>query len=236
MAARLRSAGFLAPDRDAELLVDAALCDEELEALVRRRIEGEPVAWLVGRTTFAGLEIQVHPGVYVPRPQSVALVEHARSHASAAAVDVCCGTGALGAAIGAALATDADPRAVANARANGLDARLGDLLEPVAEHVDLVVAVPPYVPADHLAHLPRDVRVHEPALALDGGADGLEVVRRLVGQAAARDDVRTLLVEVGIDEVEALAGIVRAHGFDVHARVADDDGDVRGVCATRSAA
>ena len=233
MAARLRSAGFLAPERDADLLVDAALCDEELEALVRRRIEGEPVAWLVGRTTFAGVEVRVHPGVYVPRPQSVALVEHARSHAPSAAVDVCCGTGAIGLAIGATLATDADPRAVANARANGLDARVGDLLDPVPERVDLVVAVPPYVPTSRLGHLPRDVRVHEPALALDGGLDGLEVVRRLVSQVAARDDVRTLLVEVGIDEVDELARIVRAHGFDVHARLADDDGDVRALCSTR---
>lgn len=233
MAARLRSAGFLAPEIDAERLVDAALCDEELEALVRRRIEGEPVEWLVGRTTFAGVEVLVHPGVYVPRPQSAALAEHARAHSPAAAVDVCCGTGAIGVAIDARLATDVDPRAVLNAAANGLDARRGDLLDPITEQVDLVVAVPPYVPTGRLRGLPRDVRVHEPVVALDGGADGLDVVRRLVAQAAAREDVRTLLVEVGMDDVDLLAELMTDHGFDVHAHIADADGDVRAVCSTR---
>jgi release factor glutamine methyltransferase len=233
VASRLRSAGFLAPEGDAEQLVDAALCDEELEALVLRRIEGEPVEWLVGRTTFAGVEVLVHPGVYVPRLQTVALVEHARSHVSRVAADVCCGTGALGVAIGAAYATDVDPRAVANARANGLDARVGDLLDPISETVDLVVAVPPYVPTGRLDHLPRDVRLHEPAAALDGGRDGLDIVRRLVAQVSARSDVDTLIVEVGIDEVDALAELVTAHGFEVHARIADADGDVRAVCSTR---
>jgi release factor glutamine methyltransferase len=234
VAARLRSAGFLAPEHDADLLVEAALCDEELEALVRRRVEGEPVEWLVGRTSFAGVEIRVHPGVYVPRRQSEALVAHARAHRPAHAVDVCCGTGAVGVAIGATLATDVDLRAVANARANGLDARAGDLLDPITEAVDLVVAVPPYVPTGRLDALPRDVRAHEPVIALDGGADGLDVVRRLVAEAAARPSVRVLLLEVGLDEVDTVAQLVVAHGFRVCARLADDDGDVRCICATRS--
>ncbi|HYD08453.1 MAG TPA: hypothetical protein VEA78_00010 [Acidimicrobiales bacterium] len=233
VAARLRSAGFLAPERDAEALVDAALCDEELEALVRRRIGGEPVEWLVGRTTFAGVSVAVHPGVYVPRAQSAAIVSHVRArHPFEVGVDACCGTGALGVAVGASIGVDVDERAVANARANGLDARVGDLLVPVTEPVDLVVAVPPYVPTARLDTLPRDVRVHEPVVALDGGDDGLDVVRRLVAQAAERD-VAVLVVEVGIDEIDALCDLVAGHGYDVCARLVDDDGDVRSVCSTR---
>lgn len=235
---RLRSAGFLAPDGDADALVDSALCDEELEALVRRRIDGEPLAWLVGRTTFAGVDVAVHPGVYVPRPQSAAVVEHARAHLrpGAVVVDACCGSGALGRALGHAgvIGIDVDPRAVANAAANGLDARHGDLLGPVSQRIDLVVAVVPYVPTDRLPLLPRDVRRHEPLVALDGGADGLAVLRRLAAQAAAKLVPRGVLVaEVGIDEHAAAGALLRAGGFDICASIADADGDVRAVCARR---
>ncbi|MGE4086226.1 MAG: methyltransferase, partial [Vicinamibacterales bacterium] len=138
LAARLAAAGFIAADREAaELFAAAGGDDGRLEAMVARRLRGEPLAWIVGSATFCGLRLAVHTGVYVPRPQSEALAEAAAAHLPehGVAVDVCTGCGALAAVMlhrrpqATVLAADRSADAVANARANGVDARCADLLD-----------------------------------------------------------------------------------------------------------
>lgn len=159
------------------------------------------------------------------------------------AVDLATGCGVVAALLGRArpgaevLATDTSATAVACARANGVDARQGDLFDPLPRSwigtVDVVAAVPPFVPRPALDSLPADVRAHEPAEALDGGDDGLGVVRRLVAAAPRWLNRRgTLVVEVGPDQVDALADLVRSVGLDQIEVLVDDDGDPCGVSAT----
>ncbi len=238
MAARLRAAGFLAPEAEAAELRRAHGDDgPALEAAVRRREAGEPLAWVTGSTVFCGRPLHVHPGVYVPRPQTEDLARRAAALLPRAgrALDLATGCGALAAGLGpAAVGVDRDPTAVRCARANGVAAVVGDLADPPvrARSVDLVVAVAPYVPTDALRLLPRDVRDHEPARALDGGADGLDLVRAVVATAArVLRPGGHLAVEVGGDQDVALAPTLAAHGFAPARAHHDPEGDVRSLVA-----
>jgi len=216
-----------------------------LRDLVERRLAGEPLAWVTGRTDFGGHALLVHPGVYVPRWQSIALAERAvaRLPHDGRAVDLCTGSGAIAAALGTArpgarvVATDSDPRAVACARANGVQASLGDLLEPVPASfrgcTDVVVAVVPYVPSPALGLLPRDTLAFEDASHYDGGPDGADLLRRVV--AAAPGYLRpgaALLLELGGDQADLLRPALDRHGFGTVRTWADEDGDLRGLEAT----
>lgn len=246
LARCLAAAGCVAAGEEAgELLAAAAGDGPRLEELARRRVAGEPLAWVTGRTSFCGLEVRVAPGVYVPRWQSepLARLAAARLPARGVAVDVCTGTGALAMVMAAArpdarvVATDVDPAAVACAAANGVAAWRGDLLAPLPAglvgRVDVVTGVVPYVPTGALGLLPRDTLAFEPVLAYDGGPDGAAVLRRAVG-AASRVLRRggTLLLELGGEQARLLAPDLRRHGFAEVAVVRDEDGDVRGVEAT----
>ncbi|MBW3667793.1 MAG: methyltransferase [Actinobacteria bacterium] len=241
----LRHAGFVAAEEDAADLLAAAGDDMELEALLARRLAGEPTAWIVGHVDFLGIPVRVRPGVYVARWKSEQVARHAVSHlpVTGIAVDLCTGSGALAAFLRHArprarvVATDIDAAAVACALDNGIEAHLGDLFEPLPPalraRVDVVVAVPPYVPDDMLALLPRDVARREPAHALAGGLGGLDVVERVV--AAAGGWLRpggALVVEAGIDQMDRVAGRMEDHGLVVDRVVEDGDGDPCGVCAT----
>lgn len=236
VARRLAAGGFVAADEEAAMLVAAATEDADLDGLLDRRLAGEPLAWVVGHTTFAGRRVLVHRGVYVPRPRTEVLVARAVTHlpAEGVAVDVCTGSGAIAAALLAArpaarvLAVDNDERAVRCARANGVDAVVGDLLTPVPAdvrgHVDVVVGCPPYVPTAALPLLQRDTFTFESRLAYDGGADGLEFVRAVL--EAAREVLRpggVAVLEVGGDQPAALAPDLAAWGY-APARALDDDG------------
>jgi release factor glutamine methyltransferase len=182
LADRLAAAGFLAAHEEAEELGTAAGGDDRLlAALAERRLAGEPLLWIVGSAAFAGLCVRVDVGVYVPRPHTEALALRAVEPlpADGTAVDLCTGSGAVVAVLadrrpGATiLATDVDERAVACARANGVDAHAGDLLGPlpIALHgrVDVVTAVVPYVPTQELASLQRDTFTFESPLATTAG-------------------------------------------------------------------
>jgi release factor glutamine methyltransferase len=236
----------VAPDEEAAELVAAAAGDPDLlGTLVDRRCGGEPLAWVVGGVDFCGHRILVDPGVYVPRWQSEPLARRAAAHLPdrGVAVDAATGSGALAVHLArtrpgaTVVATDLDPRAVACARANGVDARRGDLLDPVPDalrgRVDVVVAVVPYVPTGSLRLLPRDVLDHEPRTALDGGPAGIDVLIRLVATAPAvlRPGGR-LLCELGGDQADHLAPELRRWGFGDTEVLVDDEGDVRGVVAT----
>jgi release factor glutamine methyltransferase len=195
---RLRAAGCVFAEDEARLLVAAARTPAELADLVDQRVAGLPLEQVVGWAEFCGLRIAVAPGVFVPRRRTEFLVRQAVALARRrpVVVDLCCGSGAVGAALAAALdpaelyAVDIDPAAVACARRN-LAARgqvyQGDLYEPLPAalrgRVDILAANVPYIPAEEIGLLPAEARVYEPRAALDGGQDGLDVLRRVAAEA-----------------------------------------------------
>jgi release factor glutamine methyltransferase len=211
---------------------DKPLGDPELARyrdLVRRRAEGEPTAYLVGRKEFFGRPFRVDPRVLVPRPETELLVETALAALpeGGRALDLCTGSGcvavslALGRPGATVVATDVSSDALALARENA--AALGAVVEFAtgdlwaAVHADrrfhVIAANPPYVPSRELAGLSREVR-REPCIALDGGEDGLAVLRRVVeGAPAWLEPGGTLVVEMHETHEPVLPGLCRAAGF-----------------------
>jgi release factor glutamine methyltransferase len=241
----LTEAGCLAACAEADELIRAAAGDPDvLDALVSRRTDGEPIAWLTGAVTFCGVRLFVAPGVYVPRCQTEPLARRAATLLPLAGVaaDLCTGVGAIAAVLAAAvptaqvLATELDNNAVRCARRNGVEVFEGFLDDPLPrefEHrVDVLTAVVPYVPTDSLRLLPRDVQAFEPRLALDGGVDGtdllVEVVRRSTGWLRPGG---WLLLELGGDQAEPIGQLLRDLGFEGVDVMADEDGDPRAICA-----
>jgi release factor glutamine methyltransferase len=201
VVARLRAAGCVFAEEEALLLVGAASTEADLEAMVAERVAGLPLQHVLGWADFCGQRVAVDRGVFVPRPRTELLVREAvaRARPGDRVVDLCCGSGAVGVALAAAVgplelhAADVDPAAVRCARRNlaaaGGRAYEGDLFDALPTglrgRVDLVVANAPYVPADAVALMPAEARLHEPLVALSGGADGLDVLRRVVAGAPA---------------------------------------------------
>jgi release factor glutamine methyltransferase len=196
LVATLRAAGCVFAEDEATLLVAEATDPAHLALMVDRRVGGLPLEHVLGWAEFRGLRIEVDEGVFVPRPRSELLVDQvlARAKPGDVVVDLCCGTGAIGVAVAAGIpielhAVDLDPAAVACARRNvePLGGRVyqGDLYEPLPTglRADIIVAVAPYVPTGEIDLLPREARLYEPAIALDGGDDGLDVVRRMIAEA-----------------------------------------------------
>jgi release factor glutamine methyltransferase len=196
---RLRAAGCVFAEDEARLLHDHAASSEELESMVDRRVAGEPLEQILGWALFRGLRIAVEPGVFVPRRRTEFLVDLAIPLAKpgAVVVDLCCGSGAIGAAIADAVANidlyavDVEPAAVRCARRNlppAAHVYQGDLFAPLPaalrRSVDVLTANVPYVPSDEIATMPPEARDHEPRTALDGGPDGLDVLRRVAAGAA----------------------------------------------------
>ncbi|MGW1362448.1 putative protein N(5)-glutamine methyltransferase [Streptomyces chartreusis] len=198
----LRAAGCVFAEDEARLILAAARTPDELTAMVDRRVTGVPLELVVGWAEFRGLRIAVEPGVFVPRRRTEFLVEQAVAAAPDASVvvDLCCGSGAVGAALAAALgspgpvelhAADIDLAAVRCARRNvapyGGRVRMGDLFEALPDslrgRVGILAANVPYVPTDEVGLLPAEARDHEPRVALDGGPDGLDVLRRVAAGA-----------------------------------------------------
>ncbi len=241
LAELLASHGFVAAEEEAEELLAVAAGDgERLDAMVARRLTGEPLAWITGTAPFCGLWIRVDPGVYVPRwhTEPLALRAVERLPAGGTAIDVCTGSGALAKVLmthrprARVVASDVDERAVACARSNGVDARLGDLFAPLdVTGVDVVAGVVPYVPTPHLPLLQRDTFTFEPELFYDGGADGTDILRRVLAEAPhVLRPGGALLLELGGRQASELdfAGYT-----DVRV-IVDEDGDPRGIDATLS--
>ncbi|WP_373430551.1 putative protein N(5)-glutamine methyltransferase [Streptomyces sp. B3I8] len=195
----LRAAGCVFAEDEAELILAAARTPAEVAAMVDRRVVGEPLELVVGRAEFHGLRITVEPGVFVPRRRTEFLVDQALALLpdQGLVVDLCCGSGAVGAALAASSAAprlhaaDIDPAAVRCARRNvapyGGHVHEGDLyaaLPPALRgRIDVLTANVPYVPTDEVRLLPAEAREHEPLVALDGGADGLDLLRRVAAGA-----------------------------------------------------
>jgi release factor glutamine methyltransferase len=200
-----------------------------LDAMTARRAAGEPLQYVVGWAPFGPLRLAVGPGVFVPRPETEGLAELAAVRLRAqpeprVAVDLCTGCGAVACFLADAvpgarvLATELDPGALAwaerNAARHGVELAAGDLDQPLppeeAGRVRVLTANVPYVPSDQIELLPRDVRDHEPRLALDGGPDGLDVLRRVAALAPGWLAVGGVLLseiaeDQGADAVRVLA-------------------------------
>ena len=243
----LAAAGCVSARAEADWLLEEAVDEESLRAMVARRVAGEPLQYVIGWAPFGPLRLVVGPGVFVPRPETEGLADRAATRLRSRpeppggsgeprggarvrpiAVDVCTGSGAIACFLAAevpgarVLATELDPGALAWARRNadryGVELLAGDLDEPLpaalAGRVDVLCANVPYVPSGAIATLPTDVRDHEPRLALDGGPDGLDVLRRLVARAGrwlAPDG--GLLCEIGEDQAETGVALLTAAGL-----------------------
>jgi release factor glutamine methyltransferase len=199
VVAALRSAGCVFAEDEAELILSTACTPDEVTAMVDRRVAGHPLEHVLGWAEFHGLRLTVEPGVFVPRRRTEFLVDQAVALARGASlvVDLCCGSGAVGAALAAVLggpelhAADIDPAAVRCARRNlapfAGHVHEGDLFAALPDtlrgRVDVLAANVPYVPTEEVGLLPSEARDHEPRAALDGGDDGLDLVRRVAAEA-----------------------------------------------------
>jgi release factor glutamine methyltransferase len=239
---RLKRGGFVAADEEAVELLEAAAGDPaRLEELVTRRETGEPLAWITGFADFCGLRLAIHPDVYVPRWHTELVAERAASRLpdDGIAIDLCTGSGAVAATLQArrpgarVVGTDLDGNAVANARANGVEAYEGDLFTPVPEDLgqaDVIVAVVPYVPRRALALLQRDTFRFETALAYDGGEEGLDILIRVLEESPARlKPGGALVLEVGGSQAGDLDDDIARLGYQDVTEVTDEDGDLRGL-------
>ena len=244
--ARLRAAGCVFAEEEAALLVQAAASPEELEALVARRVGGEPLEPLLGFAEFGGLRIHVDAGVFVPRRRTELLAAQAAGLArpDGVVLDLCCGAGAIGAVVAARIpgavvyAADVDPAAVRAARVNLPADRVfeGDLFAALPERLRggiAVVAVnAPYVPTDAIALMPPEARLYEPAVALDGGADGLDLHRRIAAEAPGwLAPGGSVVIETSREQSERTVDLFEAAGFAARV-VVDDDLDATAVIAT----
>lgn len=236
---KLRAAGCVFDEDEARLLISTAQTQADLAAMVDRRIAGLPLEHIIGWTEFCGLRIAVDTGVFVPRHRTEFLVRQAiaLARSRAVVVDLCCGSGALGAALAAALgrielhAVDIDPAAVRCARSNitavGGHVYEGDLYEPLPAtlrgRVDILVANVPYVPTESIRLLPPEARIHEAPVALDGGEDGLNVMRRVAAEAALwLVPGGHLLVETSERQVPLTVEIFAREGLTPHVASYDE--------------
>ena len=242
---RLRDAGCVFAEDEARLVISEARSPEQLAEMIELRIAGRPLELVLGWAEFAGLRIVVEPGVFVPRRRTELLVQEAAALVRATggdptrgvvAVDLCCGSGAVGVALATELsgardgnparvelhAADVDPAAVRCARRNvaAVDGHVyeGDLDEALPTAllgaVDVLVANAPYVPTYAIRLMPPEARDHEPRVALDGGTDGLDVQRRVIS-AAPRwlAPGGHLLIETSRRQAPRTAAAVRAAGL-----------------------
>jgi release factor glutamine methyltransferase len=231
-------------DRDEELDADDTI---RFAGLVRRRADREPVAYIVGVREFRRLSLRVDPRVLIPRPETELLVEVGLSLPHGArVVDVGTGSGAVALALAderpdlAVVGVDLSEGAIALARSNaerlglGVEFVVGDLLGGRVGgpgECDAVLANLPYV-ADG-ASLPAEIARYEPACALYGGPDGLDVIRRLVGAVGGGGSVPLIALEVGFDQADAVASLLADAGFGSVDRLRDLAGHERVVVGRR---
>jgi release factor glutamine methyltransferase len=225
----LRGAGCVFAEDEAALLMGEGSSPAELAHRVQRRIAGEPLEVILGWAEFAGLRIGIDPGVFVPRRRTEYLVKRATrlTVSGSVVVDLCCGSGALGAAVSAAVpgirlyAADIEPSAVVCARRNLLgigEVFEGDLFDALPidlrGRVDILMVNAPYVPTNEIAGMPPEARDYEPLVTLDGGPDGLDLHRRVAAGAAewlAR--AGTLLIETSNRQAPIASAIISAAGL-----------------------
>lgn len=233
LVVRLRAAGCVFAEDEARLLLEAATGTDALEALVARRVAGEPLETLLGWAGFCGLRVAVRPGVFVPRRRTEFLAELAIAQARPGQqlLDLCCGSGALALVVATAVpgltvtAVDISDVAVACARQNlepiGGSVIRSDLFSSLPpslrDHIDVLVCNAPYVPSGAMATMPPEAREYEPMSTLDGGDDGLDVHRRVAAEVAPWLAVGgRVFVEASSAQASRSATIFERAGLGVH--------------------
>ncbi len=229
VVARLRRAGCVFAEDEAALLLEAARSGGELESLLARRVAGEPLEHVLGWVEFCGLRVPIAPGVFIPRQRTAFLVETAAALTApgATVVDLCCGCGAIALALRERVpgldlyACDLDPVAVRCASESlGAHAAVfaGDLFDAlpgrIRGRIDTIAANVPYVPTSALPLMPVESREHEDRIALYGGEDGLDLLRRVA--AGARTWLRpggVVVSEVGRDQASAAVAALAVAGL-----------------------
>lgn len=240
VAARLRAAGCVWAEDEAVLLEQAASSAGDLERLVARRVAGEPLETVLGWVAFLGRRLVVAPGVFVPRRRTELLARltvdrTGRASGRPVVVEMCCGVAPVAAALEAVPAEvhacDVSATALDCARANSPSATLhrGDLYDALparlAGRVAVLAANAPYVPSDRVADLPPEARDHEPRVALDGGADGVDLHRRLAVDALHwLVPGGALLVETSREQAPLTTGAMAAAGLTTSVETDDDVG------------
>ncbi len=232
---RLRAAGCVWAEDEAALLVAAAGTADELDALVARRVGGEPLELVLGWVDFLGRRLVVAPGVFVPRRRTELLARTTLAHAAASVVvvEMCCGVAPVAACLDGTAAevhaADLSPTALACARRNAPGAVLhtGDLYDALPHdlrgRVGVLAANAPYVPTDRVASMPPEARDHEPRTALDGGSDGVDLHRRLAAGAAVwLAPGGVLLIETSPSQAPLTTAAMSAAGLATEVVVDDD--------------
>jgi release factor glutamine methyltransferase len=217
----------------------------QMRDLVKRRANAEPVAYLVGQREFFSLSFRVTPEVLIPRPDTETLVleilDETKSRSSTKMLDLCTGSGCVAVSVAKnspsvnVTATDISPAAIAIARENAERHHVSDRVEllesdlfsaiPAGTKFDVIASNPPYVAAAEIETLDKEVAVHEPRLALDGGADGMDILKKII-TAAPEFSVPggLLLLEFASEQAEALVKFAEAHGAYEKISVREDLG------------
>lgn len=240
LVARLRAAGCVWAEDEAALLRERARSGGDLDALVARRVGGEPLELVLGWVGFLGRRLAVAPGVFVPRRRTELLartaLEHAARRERAVVVEMCCGVAPVAACfdgpgheVADLHAADVSQDALDCARHNAPTARLhlGDLYDAlpaaIAGRVDVLAANAPYVPTGRIASMPAEARDHEPHAALDGGEEGVDLHRRLaVGAVAWLAPGGVLLVETSPGQAPLTTAAMAAAGLTTEVLVDDE--------------
>ena len=207
----------------------------EIQTIVKRRLMREPLQYIYGRWDFMGLSFAVRPGVLIPRPDTEIMVETVmgRLHDGMRILDLCTGTGCILISLlkysngceGVGVDISAEALALAQENADNINNSAsisflqGDLYGALTEMVtpitfDIIVSNPPYIPADVIDTLEPEVKKYEPRLALDGGDDGLDIIRRIIDGAQAHlIKGGELFLEIGYDQGQAVSALMREAGF-----------------------
>ncbi len=217
--------------------------NQKLAILFNERMVGRPLQYLLGTAPFLELDIKVNEDVLIPRPETELLAKEAEAFLKGAGLqrpavlDLCTGSGALAAWLAKHFpeakiaASDVSPWALAVAAENcpeSVDLVPSDLFEKLPYTYDLIVCNPPYIPGGEIEELQPEVRYYEPRLALDGGADGLDLIRKIIAEAPRHLNARgMLLMEMGHDQGKAALVLAEEAGFGACSVLRDLEGHDR---------
>lgn len=248
--AALRAAGCVFAEEEAQMMISEAKSETELASMIEKRNNGVPLEQILGWAEFCGHRVAIEPEVFIPRYKTEFLVSQAIAlcKPDSIVLDLCCGSGALGLAIISSMptiqlfASDVDPVAVHCARQNlapyGATVFEGDLFDPIPQNlkgkINILLANAPYVPTQAIDLMPREARLYESRVSLDGGMDGLDIHRRI---AASATEWLTpggyLLIETGKGQSSIARNFLNTYGMNSWIAYSEDH-DATVVIGTKS--